>query len=71
MVEKEIGKKMKALRSENGGEFLSHSFKYFYAKGGIQRALITPHNPQWNGVGERENMRIVGETRHMLYDQGL
>jgi len=28
----EGGKKAKALRSENGGEFVLHAFKYFYVK---------------------------------------
>lgn len=31
----ETRKKVKTLRSDNGGEFVSHSFKYFYANEGI------------------------------------
>ena len=33
--------------------------------------MIAPHNPQHNGVAERKNRSIVGETRAMLHDQGL
>ena len=45
-MEKESGKKVKALRSDNGGEYISNEFKNFYSKEGIRRELIAPHNPQ-------------------------
>jgi len=32
---------------------------------------MAPHDPQKNGVSERKNMSIVGETTTMLHDQGL
>jgi transposase InsO family protein len=44
-VEKESRKKVKALRSDNGGEYISNKFKDFCSKEGIQRELIAPHNP--------------------------
>ena len=46
LVEKESGKQVKALRSENGGEFISGEFKEFCNAEGIRRELIAPHNPQ-------------------------
>ena len=61
---------MKALRSDNGGDYISNEFKNFYGKEGIQRELIVPHNPQQNGVAERKNKTIVGVARVMLHDQG-
>eukprot|EP00253_Pinus_taeda_P006151 PITA_06151 len=45
LVEKESGKKVKALRSDNGGEFISGEFKDFCSAEGIRRELIAPHNP--------------------------
>jgi transposase InsO family protein len=45
LVEKELVKQVKALRSDNGGEYISKKFKYFYRKEGIRRELIAPHNP--------------------------
>ena len=71
LVEKESGKKVKALRSDNGGEYISGEFKYFCSKEGIRRELIAPHNPQQNGVAERKKKMIVGTARAMLLDQGL
>ena len=46
LVEKETDKKVNALRSENGGEYVSNEFTYFCAKEGVRRELTTPHNPQ-------------------------
>ena len=46
LVEKESGKQVKALRSDNGGEYISGEFKDFCSKEGIRRELIAPHNPQ-------------------------
>eukprot|EP00253_Pinus_taeda_P027766 PITA_27766 len=71
LVEKESGKKVKDLRSNNGGEFISGEFKDFCRAEGIQREIIAPHNPQQNGVAERKNRTIVGSARAMLHDQGL
>jgi hypothetical protein len=71
LVEKESGKQVKALRSNNGGEYISNEFKDFCSRQGIRRELIAPHNRQQNGVTERKNKMIVGATRAMLHDQGL
>ena len=32
LVDKELGKQVKALRSDNGGEYISNEFKYFCSK---------------------------------------
>ena len=71
LVEKESGKKVIALRSDNGGEFISSEFKEFYSTEGIQRELIAPHNPQQNEVAEQKNKTIVGAAREMLHDQEI
>ena len=71
LVKKDIGMNVKALRSDNGGEYISNEFKNLCASEGIRRELIVPHNPQQNGVAERKNRVIVGAARAMLHDQGL
>jgi hypothetical protein len=60
LVEKELGKQVKDLRSDNGGEYISNEFKDFCSREGIRRELIAPHNPQQNGVAERKNRTIMG-----------
>eukprot|EP00253_Pinus_taeda_P030542 PITA_30542 len=71
LVEKESRKKVKALRSDNGGKFIFGEFKDFSNPEGIRRELIAPHNPQQNGVVEQKNKTIVGAAQAMLHDQGL
>ena len=66
LVEKESGKQVKALQSDNGGEYISNEFKDFCSKEGIRRELIAPHNPHQNGVTERKNGTVVGVARAML-----
>jgi transposase InsO family protein len=39
LVEKESGKKVKALQSDNGGEYVSNEFKNFCAAEGIKRGV--------------------------------
>ena len=68
LVEKDSGKQVKALRSDNGGEYISGEFKDLCRKEGIRRELIVPHNPQQNGVTKRKNKTIVGVARVMLHD---
>jgi hypothetical protein len=45
-VENLTGKKIKVLRSDNGGEYTSRDFSDFYKEAGIKRELIVPYNPQ-------------------------
>eukprot|EP00253_Pinus_taeda_P027526 PITA_27526 len=43
LVENQIEKKIKALRTDNGGEFCNKEFKDFYKKCGIARQKTTPY----------------------------
>jgi transposase InsO family protein len=49
LVENLFEKKIKVLRSDNGGEFTLDEFKAFCGEVGIKRELSTPYNPQQNG----------------------
>jgi transposase InsO family protein len=68
LVENQIGKKIKVLRLDNGGEYTSKEFKGFCKEGGIKRELIVPYNPQHNGVAERKNRSIIGDAKAMIHD---
>ena len=70
-MENQIGKKIKVIRSDNGGEYTSHAFDEFCRQEGIRRKLAVPYTPQQNGVDERKNRSIVGVSRAMLHDQSL
>ncbi|CAL5379550.1 unnamed protein product [Camellia sinensis] len=66
MVERETGKKLKCLRTDNGGEYTSKEFKAYCATHGIRHEKTVPGTPQHNGVAERMNRTIVEKVRCML-----
>jgi len=46
LVENQIGRKIKVLRSENGGEYTLGEFVDFCAEAGIRREFTVPYYPQ-------------------------
>ena len=56
LIENHTEKKIKTIRSDNGGEFTSNEFKELCKESGIKRELSTPYNPQQNGVEERKKI---------------
>jgi transposase InsO family protein len=70
-VENLTERKIKVLRSDNGGEYTSRDFSDFYIEVGIKRECIVPYNPQQNGVAENKNITIIEETKEMIHDQNI
>ena len=54
-VQNQLGKNIKALRSDRGGEYLSQEFIDHLGDCGIVSQLTLPGTPQWNGVSEWRN----------------
>jgi hypothetical protein len=71
LVENLSERKIKILRSDNGGEYTSNEFGSFCRDVGIKRELTTPYNPQQNGVAERKNRTIMEAVKTMIHDQDL
>ena len=46
LIENHTEKKIKTIRSDNGGEFTSNEFKELCKESGIKRELSTPYNPR-------------------------
>ena len=65
LVENETDKKLKCLRSDNGGEYCSHAFEDYCSTNGIRRQKTVPRTPQENGVVERMNKTIMEHARSM------
>ena len=59
-------KKIKALRTENGGEYVGKEFTEYLKKKGIKHQRTAPYSPQQNGVSERLNKTIVEMAKAML-----
>ncbi len=63
--------KMKILRSDNGGEYLSPEFKLFFSLAGIKHQLSVLYSLQQNGLAERMNCTLLDMTRSMLQYKDL
>ena len=63
LVENQTEKKIKVLRTDNGGEFCSKEFEEFCKKCGIARHKTTPYMPHQNGVAERMNKDVDGKGK--------
>ncbi|CAI7881091.1 unnamed protein product [Closterium sp. NIES-53] len=71
MVERESGKRVKAIRSDRGGQFLGAEFQSWLKRNGIKQQLTTAYTPHSNGVAERANRTIIEGQRMILVDSGL
>jgi hypothetical protein len=58
-VQNQCGNKIKTLRSDSGGEYLSHEFSSHLKSCGIVPQLTPPGTPQRNGVSERRNRNLL------------
>ena len=52
----------KRLRTDHGGEYLSHKFNQHLAANGTKRILTTHDTPVYNGVAERLNCILLEHT---------
>lgn len=71
MAENQINKKIKAIRSDNGTEYVNKKFKEICRENGIIHEKTIPYTPQQNGVAERINRTLMDRVRSMLIDSGL
>jgi transposase InsO family protein len=71
MVENQTDRKLKCLRSDNGGEYKSDEFVQFCREHGIKREFTAPHSAEQNGVAERMNRTIQEWIVSMLHHSGL
>ena len=71
LVENLSKKRIKILKSDNGGEFTSSDFNKYCTEVGIKRDLTIPYSPQQNDVAETKNKSIMGAVKSMIHDQDL
>ena len=65
MVERETGRSLKCIRTDNGGEYIGDFHEYCKSLGKRHEQSV-PKTPQHNGVAERMNRTIVERIRCML-----
>ena len=66
LIENASGRKIKILRSDNGGKYISNYFLHIFSQIGIQIQHSIPYTPQQNGVAERKNRSLKEMTTCML-----
>ncbi|KAF2345651.1 Integrase catalytic core [Trinorchestia longiramus] len=71
LVENYYDHKIKILRTDNGGEYVSTDFERFLKVNGIVHQKTVPKTPEQNGVAERMNRTIFEAVRAMLSDSKL
>ena len=70
-IEVQTGRKLKILRIDGGGEYISKEFKKYLLDNGIQLQVTAPHSPSQNGIAERLNRTLVEHGRAMIVSHGL
>ena len=70
-TERQTGLKVKILRSDNGGEYVSKENDRYLRDMGIVHQRTVPETPQQNGVAERMNRTIKEHASAMLHEAGL
>ncbi|KAE9109971.1 hypothetical protein PF010_g11340 [Phytophthora fragariae] len=58
-IENATGRKIKCIRSGNGGKYKGRLFKEYLAKQGIRHEKTVPYTPQQNGLAEHMNRSLV------------
>ena len=71
LVENQLDKSIKALKTDHGCEYLSEQFKELCDEKGIERQLTMPHTLQQNGVAERRNQTLLEMVRSMMAQANL
>lgn len=70
-AELKTGNKIKKLRCDNGGEFVSGLLKNWCKTRGVILDYSPPFTPQLNGSAERLNLTICQKLRCLLYESGV
>ncbi|GJX57069.1 retrotransposon protein, putative, ty1-copia subclass [Tanacetum coccineum] len=65
-VESQLGKTIKSLRSDHGGEYISQEFLDHLKDHGIIAHRTPPYMPQHNGVSKRRNQKLLDMVRSMM-----
>ena len=70
-VTNQVDYKIKTLRTDNGGEYMSAEFQNFLKEKGIHHETTVPHSPQQNGIAERMNRTLQEAALSMILHAGV
>ena len=70
-VTNQVDCKIKTLRTDNGGEYMSAEFRDLLKEKGIHHETTVPHSPQQNGVTEQMNRTLQEAALSMMLHAGV
>ena len=70
-IENDFERKIKSLRSNNGGEYIKSELVQIFSDSGIQIQHSIPYTPEQTRVAERKNQALKEMTTCMLEAKGL
>lgn len=70
-AERMHNRKVKCLRSDNGGEYMSSTLQDFLKSSGIQHETTAPDTPEQDGLAERMNRTIQDRMLTIMNDANL
>ena len=70
-VETQFSSRIKVLRYDSGGEYMSHEFHDFLQNNGIVSQHSCPYTPRQNGVVERKNRHLLDVVRSLLFESSV
>ena len=65
LVERQTGKKLKCIQTDNRGEYQG-PFEEYCKQQGIRQQKMLPNTPQLNGLAERMNRTLIERVRCLL-----
>jgi hypothetical protein len=71
LLETETGRSVKAIRTDNGREYVNKELSSYLADKGIRHDTTMPYTPQQNGEAERLNRTLQEKVRPMLSESKL
>jgi len=71
LVENYHNTKIKALRSDNGGEYTSDSFCTYLRNSAISHEKTAPYSREQNGVSERAKRTLIGRAKAMILENKM
>jgi hypothetical protein len=70
-LQRQLGSKVKEIRTDRGRELLNEEMAQFSSEEGIIHELTCPYTPEQNGVAEHLNRTLLEKARAMISDAGL
>ncbi|KAJ9531058.1 hypothetical protein QJQ45_000948 [Haematococcus lacustris] len=65
-LERQTGSKLKALRSDRGGEYTGGELQRWMRTQGVVHQMTAPYSPEMNGSAERVNRTVLNMVRTMM-----